>query len=125
VLRIPDRAAGGLQSPVQPGAGSTSILALGPMSVAPSQSHRGIGSSLIQAAVNRARDMRYTAIVVAGHPEYYWRFDFEPASHWGISTNLPLPADAITAMELTHGAPADGGRVIYPEVFAGIFGSCA
>lgn len=107
------------------GAGATTILALGPMSVVPSQSHRGIGSSLIQAAVNRARDMRYTAIVVAGHPEYYRRFDFQPAAHWGISTNLPLPDDAITAMELTHGVLSDGGRVVYPEVFAEVFGSCA
>jgi len=107
------------------GAGSSTILALGPMSVVPSQSHRGIGSSLIQAAINRARDMRYTAIVVAGHPEYYRRFDFQPASHWRISTNLPLSDDAITAMELTLGVLADGGRVIYPDVFADVFGSCA
>lgn len=104
---------------------SSTILALAPMSVVPSQSHRGIGSSLIQAAISRARDMRYTAIVVAGHPEYYRRFDFQPASHWGLSTNLPLPDDAITAMELTPGALAKGGVVAYPGVFAEVFGSSA
>lgn len=105
--------------------GAATILALGPMSVVPSQSHRGIGSSLIQAAISRSRDMRYTAIVVAGHPEYYRRFDFLSAGHWGLTTNLPLPNDAITAMELTRGALADGGRVTYPDVFADVFGSCA
>ncbi len=34
---------------------SSEILALGPMSVVPSQSHRGIGSELIEAAIARAR----------------------------------------------------------------------
>lgn len=97
------------------------VLALGPMSVVPSQSHRGIGSVLIQAAIGRARDMRYPAIVVAGQPEYYQRFDFQPAATWGLTSNLRLPADGLTAMELVQGTLKNGGRVIYPAVFAAIF----
>ncbi|HEY9197760.1 MAG TPA: N-acetyltransferase, partial [Gammaproteobacteria bacterium] len=93
---------------------SRPILALGPMSVVPSQSHRGIGSALIQAAIGRARDMRYTAIVVAGQPEYYERFDFKPALNWTLSSNLRLPADALTAMELVPGTLQNGGQVVYP-----------
>lgn len=103
------------------GGDNRAILALGPMSVVPSQSHRGIGSALIQAAIGRARDMRYTAIVVAGQPEYYQRFDFKPASAWGITSNLRLPADALTAMDLVPGTLQGGGQVIYPGVFAEIF----
>jgi putative acetyltransferase len=91
------------------------------MSVVPSQSHRGIGSALIQAAIGRARDMRYTAIVVAGQPEYYERFDFQPAATWGLTSNLRLPADGLTAMELTSGALKGGGEVLYPAPFAEIF----
>lgn len=102
------------------GKGQT-LLALGPMSVVPSQSHRGIGSALIQAAIGRARDMRYTAIVVAGQPDYYERFAFRPAATWGLSSNLRLPADGLTAMELVPGALKDGGQVIYPAPFAEIF----
>lgn len=97
------------------------VLALGPMSVVPSQSHRGIGSALIQAAIGRARDMRYPAIVIAGQPEYYQRFEFQPAATWGLSSNLRLPADGLTAMELVPGTLKTGGRVIYPAVFAEIF----
>jgi len=97
------------------------VLALGPMSVVPSQSHRGIGSELIQAAVRRARDMRYPAIVVAGQPDYYQRFDFKPASAWGLISNLRLPEDALTAMELVPGVLNGGGKVVYPDVFAEIF----
>jgi len=91
------------------------------MSVVPSQSHRGIGSVLIQAAISRARDMRYTAIVVAGQPDYYERFDFKPASTWGLSSNLRLPDDGLTAMELVADTLKGGGQVVYPAPFAEIF----
>ncbi len=101
--------------------GESEILALGPMSVVPSQSHRGIGSELIDAAVARARPLCYNAIVVAGHPDYYLRFGFRPASDWGLSCNLPIPEDALTAMELVEGALAGGGRVEYPELFKALF----
>lgn len=106
---------------LQSTADSRPVLALGPMSVVPSQSHRGIGSILIQAAISRARDMRYTAIVVAGQPEYYERFDFKPASTWKLSSNLRLPDDGLTAMELVPGTLKDGGQVMYPAPFAEIF----
>ncbi len=100
---------------------SKEILALGPMSVVPSQSHRGIGSELIDAAVARARPLCYDAIVVAGHPDYYLRFGFRPASEWGLTCNLDLPDDAVTAMELVDGALAGGGRVEYPDIFKALF----
>lgn len=100
---------------------SKEILALGPMSVVPSQSHRGIGSELIDAAVARAKPLCYDAIVVAGHPDYYQRFGFKPADNWGISCNLDLPDDALTAMELVDGALANGGEVEYPDIFKALF----
>lgn len=106
---------------LQHGNDSKTVLALGPMSVVPSQSHRGIGSALIQAAIGRAKDMRYMAIIVAGQPDYYGRFEFQPATTWGLTSNLRLPADALTAMELVTGALENGGQVIYPAPFAEIF----
>ena len=106
---------------LQLGAGSKVVLALGPMSVVPSQSHRGIGSALIQAAIDRAKDLRYAAIIVAGQPDYYERFAFLPAATWGLSSNLRLPADALTAMELVPAGLKGGGQVIYPAPFAEIF----
>ncbi len=97
------------------------ILVLGPESVVPSQSHRGIGSELIQAAIARARPLCYKAIVVAGHPDYYMRFGFKAAKEWDVSCNLPIPADALTAMELEEGALAGGGVVEYPDLFRRMF----
>jgi len=59
--------------------------------------------------------------VVAGHPDYYQRFGFRLAKEWGITCNLPIPEDALTAMELVKGALAGGGRVEYPELFKALF----
>ena len=101
--------------------GNSEILALGPMSVVPSQSHRGIGSELIEAAIARAKPLCYTAIVVAGYPENYQRFGFRPAKDWGISCNLAIPDDALKAMELKDGILAPGGEVEYPEMFKALF----
>lgn len=105
----------------QEGGRATSVLALGPMSVVPSQSHRGIGSALIRAATERARALGLGAIVVAGHPEYYHRLGFQPAVQSGVSSNLRLPEDALTVLELESGVLRGGGRVVYPDPFARIF----
>ncbi len=107
--------------PLNSGGKSREILALGPMSVVPSQSHRGIGTELIDAAVARAKPLCYEAIAVAGHPDYYRRFGFKPAADWGVSCNLELPEDALLAMELVDGALAGGGEVEYPDIFRALF----
>lgn len=101
--------------------GESEILALGPMSVVPSQSHRGIGSELIDAAVARAKPLCYNAIVVAGHPDYYLRFGFRPAAEWNVVCNLPIPDDALTAMELVEGALCNCGEIEYPDLFKALF----
>lgn len=100
---------------------NTEVLALGPMSVVPSQSHRGIGSELINAAVARARPLCYSAIIVAGRPDYYLRFGFQPISTWSLTCNLAIPEDALTAMELVDGALSEGGNIEYPDIFKALF----
>ena len=107
--------------PLRHAGGGEEILVLGPMSVVPSQSHRGIGSELIDAAIARARPLGYRAILVAGPPEYYRRFGFSPASDWGIHCNLNIPEDALSALELKPGALAKGGVVEYPAAFSKLF----
>lgn len=98
-----------------------SVLALGPMSVVPSQSHRGIGSELIQACVGLAKEKGYGAIVVVGYPEYYRRFGFVPAREARVSCNLPAPEDAMTVMEIVPGNLDGGGHVEYPEPFMALY----
>ena len=97
------------------------MLALGPMSVVPSQSHRGIGSKLIQASIMLAKEKGYGTIVVLGHPEYYKRFGFVMGKDLGISCNLPAPEDALTVMEVVDGNLAGGGHIEYPEPFVELY----
>ena len=97
------------------------VLALGPMSVVPSQSHRGIGSELINASIKLAKEKGYGAIVVLGHPEYYKRFGFVQARDLQVSCNLPVPEDALTVMEIVDGNLAGGGHVEYPEPFVSLY----
>lgn len=97
------------------------VLALAPMSVVPSQSHRGIGSTLLQAAQAKAEELGHKAIVVIGHPDYYRRFGFEHAAKWGIHSSLPVPEDSITAKELVAGTLDGGGLLIYPPEFSLLF----
>ena len=99
------------------GKDSTDILALAPMAVVPSQSHRGIGSELIQAVVEKANKLGHKGIVVVGHPEFYQRFGFKSAAKWGLETNLSVSNDLVTAMELEDKCFEDGGNVIYPALF--------
>ena len=107
--------------PVRRGGREMHVLALGPMSVVPSQSHRGIGSELIQASLGLAREKGYGSIVVLGHPEFYKRFGFVPAKDLQITCNLPAPGDALTVMELEPGNLAGGGHVEYPEPFVAFY----
>ena len=99
------------------------VLALAPMSVLPSHSHRGVGSALLETVTSRAVGLGHKAIVVVGHPNYYRRFDFQKASLWGIRATLPVPDDSITAKELAPGALDGGGVLRYPPEFARLFAS--
>src|SRR3569832_1107641 len=86
------------------------VLALAPMAVVPSQSHRGIGSMLIQEAIRRASALGYGAIVVVGHPDYYTRFDFTQAARHGVRGGRPGPGGAGAGRGRAAGARRGGGR---------------
>ena len=97
------------------------VLILAPMSVVPSQSHRGIGTVLVEEAVKRAKDNGFAAIIAAGQPDYYGRLDFVPSSKSGIHCNLPVPEDMVMMIELDSDAVAGGGIVNYSEPFLSLY----
>ncbi len=58
--------------------------------------------------------------VVLGHPRYYSRFGFRPASGFGLDSDYNA-GDAFMALELRSGALAGvRGRVRYAAEFAGV-----
>ncbi|MHC4666547.1 MAG: GNAT family N-acetyltransferase [Planctomycetota bacterium] len=81
-------------------------LCLGPMAVSPTCQRRGIGSRLLQSALDKCRELNYDAVVVIGHPEFYPRFGFVPARLKGIRCEFDVPDEAFTVLELREDALA-------------------
>jgi len=94
------------------------ILGLAPMAVAPERQRRGIGSALVQAGLDRCRRRGFDAVVVLGHPDYYPRFGFVPATRFGLGCEWDVPEEAFLALELRAGALRGvAGTVRYHPAF--------
>jgi putative acetyltransferase len=109
-----------LLSPVTiDGSGDPRGLGLGPLAVLPAHQHHGFGTRLVEEALKRAKLLGYAYVVVLGHPEYYPRFGFVPASRFGLRYEPRVPDDVFMALELEPGA-LDGvsGVVRYLPAFA-------
>jgi putative acetyltransferase len=59
--------------------------------VLPEQQRRGIGSELVKAGNRKLKDSGCPFIVVVGHPQFYPRFGFRPASTQGIRCEWEVP----------------------------------
>jgi putative acetyltransferase len=94
-------------------------LGLAPLAVLPEHQRNGIGSELVEAALQRARSLGHAYVVVLGHPRYYPRFGFVPASRFGLRYEQPVPDPAFMALELAPGCLAAGtGVVRYLSAFS-------
>ena len=88
---------------------STRVLGMGlaPMAVLPDRQRQGIGSQLVRRGVDLLRERRCPFVVVVGHPEYYPRFGFEPASaHALVSQWDGMPDAAFMVLILDDHAMA-------------------
>jgi putative acetyltransferase len=93
-------------------------LGLGPIAVAPAHQHRGIGSALMRAAIERASRTEYPLIALLGHPAYYPRFGFRPAEEtFGITTHYDAPPEAWMALPLPAYEPHVRGAFHYAPAF--------
>ena len=95
-----------------------SSLALAPVSVIPDMQGKGIGKSLIKKGHQIANELGFKSIIVLGHPGYYHRFGYIPASQFGINSPFEVPDNAFMAIALeTNNLYLQSGTVIYPEEF--------
>lgn len=103
---------------VRAGGPSVEVLALAPVSVAPSHQGRGLGGALVHRAHAVAAGLGHRAVVLLGHPAYYPRFGYVPASRFGIRAPFDVPDEAFMAIALAPGALRDcAGTVRYPPEF--------
>jgi putative acetyltransferase len=80
------------------------LMGLAPMAVAPERQRAGIGSELVRAGLEQCKELGIAALIVLGHPEYYPRFGFVPASRFGVVSEYEVPDEVFMAMELEPGA---------------------
>jgi putative acetyltransferase len=85
-------------------ASSTRVMGLAPLAVLPEWQRRGVGSSLVREGLTRCAQSGCDAVVVVGHPQYYPRFGFRPASAYGLRCEFPVADDVFMAIELVPGA---------------------
>ena len=94
------------------------VVSFGAVSVLPAYQRQGIGSALIRHSLNKARDMRFTAVCIYGDPRYYHRFGFRCAERYDITTAAGKFAVALMALELVPGALRQvSGRFVESEVY--------
>jgi putative acetyltransferase len=92
-------------------------LALAPCAVLPEQQRRGAGSAAIIAGLAKARELGEGLVLVLGHPSYYPRFGFVPASAYGIRAPFDVPDEAMMALVLDESQPVPSGTIAYPAPF--------
>jgi putative acetyltransferase len=73
---------------------------LGPMAVVPERQRQGVGSDLVTTSLGRLRGAACPFVVVVGHPAFYPRFGFKPASAYGISCEWPVPDEVFMILVL-------------------------
>ncbi len=77
---------------------------LAPLAVLPGYQRQGVGSELVKTGIARIREDGFPYIIVLGHPEYYTRFGFEPASKFGITSEWEVPDGAFMILILDEKA---------------------
>ncbi len=97
---------------------SYGAIGLGPMAVLPEFQRQGIGSGLVRSGFEALRQNNHQVVIVLGHPEFYSRFGFSPASSFGVGCQFDVPDEAFMLAELSPEAAAGkSGTVVYPPEF--------
>lgn len=94
------------------------VLILSPLSVRPDRQGEGIGTALVAAAIEAARELGAPALFLEGSPAYYGRRGFDRASARGFdapSRRTPEPAFQVAL--LPGHADWMVGRVVYRDVW--------
>lgn len=96
----------------------TPSLALAPLSVAPNYQRQGVGTKLVETALETARQLGYQSVVVLGDPTYYQKFGFELAAAYHIFGPMKEMEPYLMILELKENVLMNmSGEVHYSEAF--------
>lgn len=110
-------------SPVTVESEDSTFVAMGlaPMAVLPEYQRKAIGSLLVRQGLEECRRINHNIVFVLGHPSYYPRFGFLPASSKSLRSEYDVPDEVFMVIELAKGAlEGRRGLVKYNPEFAGI-----
>lgn len=92
-------------------------LALAPLSVLPAYQRKGIGQALIAEGHKTARKLGYEYSIVLGHPKYYPKAGYRPASLFEIKAPFEVQDNSFMAIKLKPTAKPLNGTVKYDPAF--------
>jgi len=96
----------------------TTALVLAPVAVLAGHQKSGVGSELVRHGLDACRRLGHRLVVVVGHPEFYPRFGFRPASRRGLTLPFDAPDDAFLLWQSAPNDPSDvAGMVEFPPAF--------
>ncbi|MBU4182422.1 MAG: N-acetyltransferase [Gammaproteobacteria bacterium] len=99
-------------SPVVTADGTPGWHGLGPISVLPDHQGKGIGSALVQAALQALREQGAAGIMLVGEPGYYRRFGFRNQPQLVYPD---IPPEYFIVLPFTDALPR--GTVLFHEAF--------
>jgi predicted N-acetyltransferase YhbS/predicted kinase len=94
------------------------VLVLSPLSVDPRRQRHGVGTALVQAALDEARRLGAPAVFLEGSQHYYGRRGFQAAAPLGFlrpSNRIPEPAFQVALLPAYE--PWMTGQLIYCDAF--------
>ncbi|MCG8610486.1 MAG: N-acetyltransferase [Pseudomonadales bacterium] len=100
-------------SPVTISDGADSWYGLGPISVLPDSQNNGIGTKLMNAAIQELAEIKAKGCVLLGDPGYYHRFGFEPRAELVLPD---VPPEYFQALLIQGELPR--GIVAYHDAFS-------
>ena len=93
-------------------------LGLAPLAVRPDRQRSGVGSRLVGAAIERAKNTAWQAVFVLGDPEYYRRFGFDVSLASGFRS--PYAGPHFMVLALKGKLPVSAGAITYARPFGSL-----
>lgn len=93
-------------------------IALAPLAVLPEKQKQGVGRVLMNESLRLADKAGHGLVVVLGHPDYYQKFGFEPASKFGMLSPFDVTDEFFMVKPLSAFKPEVCGNVVYHGAFA-------